>query len=125
MCQLLDMNSAEPTDFRFCFSGFARILGKSDNHADGWGLAIYKGHGLQIFVDHNSVYCSPRAALVTSHSIKTLNMISHIRYATKGSVELENMHFFCREIWGIQWCFAHNRDVSRFSQENYDDIPAF
>jgi len=27
-------------------------------------------------------------------------------------------------MWGIQWCFAHNGDVSGFSKENIDEIPA-
>ena len=98
MCQLLGMNSAEPADFRFSFSGFAHRGGESDNHADGWGLAIYKGRGLQTFVDHNPASCSPIAALVRNHPIKTFNMISHIRYATQGSVELENVHPFCRYV---------------------------
>jgi len=92
------MNSAEPADFRFSFSGFARRGGESDNHSDGFGLAIYKGRGLQTFMDHNPAYSSPIAALVANHPIKTLNMISHIRYATKGSTELENVHPFCRYV---------------------------
>jgi len=27
-------------------------------------------------------------------------------------------------MWGIQWCFAHNGDVARFSNDNVYDIPA-
>jgi len=41
-------------------------------------------------------------------------MIAHIRYATTGAVSLENVHPFSRELWGIQWTFAHNGQVPKF-----------
>ena len=46
-------------------------------------------------------------------------MVSHIRYATRGEVRLENVHPFQREMWGIPWCFAHNGDVSYFDRKSY------
>ena len=45
-------------------------------------------------------------------------MIAHIRCATHGLVSLENTHPFVRELWGINWCFAHNGDVSDFSHQH-------
>jgi predicted glutamine amidotransferase len=42
-------------------------------------------------------------------------MMAHIRYATQGPVSLENVHPFTRELWGIQWTFAHNGDCPKFS----------
>jgi glutamine amidotransferase len=42
-------------------------------------------------------------------------MMAHIRYATQGGVSLENVHPFQREMWGIQWTFAHNGDVPMFT----------
>jgi predicted glutamine amidotransferase len=51
-------------------------------------------------------------------------MIAHIRYATRGEVALENVHPFSRELWGIQWCFAHNGDCPSFSNDiTVEDIP--
>ena len=41
-------------------------------------------------------------------------MIAHVRYATTGSVSLENVHPFSRELWGIHWTFAHNGQVPKF-----------
>ena len=41
-------------------------------------------------------------------------MMAHIRYATTGGVSLENVHPFSRELWGIQWTFAHNGQVPKF-----------
>lgn len=46
-------------------------------------------------------------------------MLSHIRYATRGEVKLENVHPFQREMWGISWCFAHNGDVSAFDRTTF------
>ena len=42
-------------------------------------------------------------------------MIAHVRYATTGSIKLENVHPFSRELWGIQWTFAHNGDIPKFN----------
>lgn len=49
-------------------------------------------------------------------------MMAHIRYATQGIVSLENVHPFQREMWGIQWTFCHNGEVTKYSGE-YADHP--
>lgn len=117
MCQLLGMNCATPTDFNFSFRGFAQRGGVTDKHEHGWGLAIYEGRGLRTFLDPSPAAHSPIAQLVGQYPVKTLNMIAHIRYATQGAVSLENVHPFQREMWGIQWCFAHNGEVPKFSKK--------
>ena len=43
-----------------------------------------------------------------THSVKSLNVICHIRKATHGRVCLANTHPFTRELWGRNWAFAHN-----------------
>mmetsp|Transcript_15516 Transcript_15516/g.32904 ORF Transcript_15516/g.32904 Transcript_15516/m.32904 type:complete len:267 (-) Transcript_15516:52-852(-) len=50
----------------------------------------------------------------TKKSTSTSNVVAHIRYATRGEVKMENVHPFVREIWGREFCFAHNGDVSCF-----------
>ncbi|MBC7468860.1 MAG: class II glutamine amidotransferase, partial [Ramlibacter sp.] len=52
MCQLLGMNCNVPTDVTFSFTGFAQRGGRTDHHADGWGIAFFEGVGLRHFVDH-------------------------------------------------------------------------
>lgn len=123
MCQLLGMNCAEPTDFTFSFKGFRRRGGQTDKHSHGWGLAIYEGQGLRTFLDPLPACESPFAELVSRYPIKTYNCMAHIRYATQGSVSLENVHPFQREMWGIQWSFAHNGDVPKFSRNHPNDHP--
>lgn len=115
MCQLLGMNCAKPTDFNFSFRGFKCRGGDTDIHSHGWGLAIYEGRGIRTFHDPLPCAESPLAEMVSSYPIKTLNMMAHIRYATQGAVNLENVHPFQREMWGIQWTFAHNGEVPKFS----------
>jgi len=142
------MNCAEPTDFRFSFRGFRQRGGDTDKHSHGWGLAIYegKGGGLRTFLDTLPASESPIAELVVArYPIKTYNCMAHIRYATQGSVSLENVHPFQREMvrifflllfvscvfqctassfflsflpqWGIQWSFCHNGDVPKFASD--------
>jgi len=78
-------------------------------------MAIYEGQGLRTFLDSESAANSKIAAFVESYPIQTLNMMAHIRYATQGEVNLENVHPFQREMWGINWSFAHNGEVPKYS----------
>jgi predicted glutamine amidotransferase len=132
MCQLLGMNCNEPTDVTFSFRGFAQRGGRTDHHADGWGIAFFEGDtggvsavdpgaedrcdkGLRHFVDHLPASSSPVAELISRYPIKSRNVIAHIRKATQGRVALENCHPFVRELWGRYWVFAHNGDLKEFS----------
>lgn len=116
-----------PTDFVFSFLGFAKRGGETDIHGDGWGLAFYQGRGLRAFHDVEAACDSPIASFLTEYPIRTLNMMAHIRYATRGHVSLANVHPFQREMWGITWCFAHNGDVPLFQKglapEMIGDVP--
>jgi len=134
MCQLLGMNCNTPTDVTFSFRGFAQRGGRTDQHADGWGIAFFEGQdpaghaaptdpadpafgdkGLRHFVDHQPACDSPVAELIRRYPIKSRNVISHIRKATQGQVALENCHPFVRELWGRYWVFAHNGDLKNFA----------
>lgn len=122
-CQLLGMNCATPTDFTFSFKGFCLRGGATDVHGHGWGIAFYEGRGLRVFHDPEAASVSPIAELVSNYPLRTLNMMAHIRYATQGEVCLENVHPFQREMWGIQWTFAHNGDVPLFKLERGEQLP--
>ncbi|CAJ1946265.1 unnamed protein product [Cylindrotheca closterium] len=116
LCQLLGMNCATPTDFNFSFSGFCRRGGETDIHQDGWGIVIYENGSLRQFHDAEPASTSLLADFVCRLPIRTLNMMSHIRFATVGEVNLSNVHPFRREMWGIDFCFAHNGEVPLFDQ---------
>jgi glutamine amidotransferase len=108
MCELLGMNCNVPTDIRFSFSGLIQRGGRTGAHRDGWGIAFYEGQGCRTFHDPQPGCESEVANLVRKHSVKSLNVICHIRKATNGRVCLENTHPFTRELWGRSWAFAHN-----------------
>ena len=111
------MNCNAPTDVTFSFTGFAQRGGRTDEHADGWGIAFFEGgndKGLRHFVDHQSACDSPVAELIRRYPIKSRNVIAHIRKATQGKVALENCHPFVRELWGRYWVFAHNGNLENF-----------
>jgi glutamine amidotransferase len=109
------MNCNVPTDIVFSFTGFATRGGRTDVHADGWGIAFFEGAGVRHFVDYEAAIASPIADLIKRCPIKSKNVIAHIRKATQGRTALENCHPFIRELWGRYWVFAHNGDLKDFS----------
>lgn len=112
MCQLLGMNCNTPTDIVFSFEGFRRRAGLTDCHSDGFGIAFFEGKGVRIFRDNKAGHISPIADCVKQYRIKSFNVIAHIRKATQGDVTIENTHPFIREIWGENWVFAHNGNLT-------------
>lgn len=114
MCQLLGMNCNVPTDICFSFTGFRARGGATDVHRDGWGIAFFEGRGVRLFIDVAPSVDSPVAQLVRSYPIRSTNVISHIRKATRGEIRLENTHPFQRELWGRYWVFAHNGHLEGF-----------
>ena len=115
MCQLLGMNCNVPTDICFSFAGFRARGGLTDHHRDGWGIAFFEGRGVRVFLDPAPSAHSPVAELVNRYPIRSLNVIAHIRKATKGDIRLENTHPFQRELWGRYWIFAHNGNLKEFA----------
>ncbi|MDO4699368.1 MAG: class II glutamine amidotransferase [Moraxella sp.] len=117
MCQLLGMNCNTPTDIGFSFTGFRQRGGATDHHEDGFGIAFFEKNsngkiGLRLFHDDKPCHLSPVADLVNSYPIKAMNVIAHIRKATTGEHSLANAHPFVREVWGEQWVFAHNGQMT-------------
>lgn len=116
MCQLLGMNCNTPTDIGFSFTGFRKRGGETDHHEDGFGIAFFEkndcGVGLRLFHDDKPSYSSAVADLINHYPIKAMNVIAHIRKATTGGHCLASIHPFAREVWGEQWVFAHNGQLS-------------
>ncbi|MDG6897586.1 class II glutamine amidotransferase [Actinobacillus delphinicola] len=112
MCQLLGMNCNVPTDMNFSMDGFYLRAGQTDQHCDGCGVAFFQGKSVRIFRDNLSALTSPIAQSLRKYDLKTLNGIAHIRKATQGEINLENTHPFLRELWGENWVFAHNGNLT-------------
>lgn len=113
MCQLLGMNCNTPTDIVFSFEGFRRRAGLTDCHSDGFGITFFEGKGVRVFRDNQPAHSSPIADCAKQYHIKSLNVIAHIRKATQGDVNIENTHPFIRELWGQNWMFAHNGNLTQ------------
>lgn len=114
MCELLGMSANVPTDICFSFTGLIQRGGKTGPHSDGWGITFYEGKGCRNFKDPKPSCHSKIAELVQSYPIKSCAVISHIRQANRGEVNLENTHPFTRELWGKNWTFAHNGQLSDY-----------
>ncbi len=112
MCQLLGMNCNVPTDIVFSFEGFHRRGGLTGEHADGWGIAFFEEDGWRVFLDNQPSATSQVARFVREYPIKSCCVIAHIRKATQGKVSLANTHPFRRELWGKEWIFAHNGNLT-------------
>lgn len=97
-----------PADICFSFSGLMQRGGKTGPHRDGWGVAFYEGRGCRAFHDPEPSCHSEMAKFIQSYPIKSKHVICHIRKANRGRVCLENTHPFLRQLWGRNWCFAHN-----------------
>ncbi|HAI97826.1 MAG: class II glutamine amidotransferase [Cycloclasticus sp.] len=108
MCELLGMSANVPTDICFSFSGLIKRGGETGSHKDGWGIAFYEGKGYRSFHDPVASANSEVAKFIQQYSIKSTQVICHIRKANRGRVCLENTHPFSRELWGQIWSFAHN-----------------
>lgn len=116
MCELLGMSANVPTDICFSFSGLVQRGGKTGPHVDGWGITFYEGKGCRTFKDPVACSRSRIALLVQEYPIKSTTIIGHIRQANRGPVALENTHPFTRELWGKNWTFAHNGQLSQHDQ---------
>mgnify|MGYP000005613349 CR=1 FL=1 len=113
MCELLGMSANVPTDICFSFAGLMKRGGGTGPHKDGWGIGFYEGHALRAFHDPQPSFDSPIAQLICNYPIKSRTVISHIRQANVGGVNLENTHPFSRELWGYTWTFAHNGQLDK------------
>ena len=115
MCELLGMSANVPTDVVFSFTGLMQRGGRTGPHRDGWGIGFYEGRGLRLFQDPQASADSEIARLVQRYPIKSETVIGHIRQANVGAVSLANTHPFMREMWGRNWCFAHNGQLADFT----------
>ncbi|MDN3653017.1 class II glutamine amidotransferase [Thalassotalea ponticola] len=114
MCELLAMSANVPTDICFSFAGLIQRGGKTGPHKDGWGITFYEGKGCRTFKDPQPCYRSEIAQLVSRYAIKSEAVISHIRQANSGGVNLENTHPFTRELWGRNLTYAHNGQLDGY-----------
>ncbi len=116
MCELMAMSANVPTDICFSFAGLMERGGRTGPHKDGWGVTFYEGKACRTFKDPLPSCESEIARLVKDYPIKSCSVIAHIRQANRGSVCLANTHPFVRPLWGRNWTFAHNGQLSNYQE---------
>ena len=108
MCELFAISSRLPTTVSLSLKTLAEHGGGSAPHADGWGIAYYRGGDARLIKDTSAAHDSDWVRFVQSRSLSSTTIISHIRKATRGDVQLQNTHPFARELGGQMHVFAHN-----------------
>lgn len=117
MCELFAMSSLEPATVSISLEEFAKRGGLTGPHKDGWGVAFYQGPDVRIVRESSPASSSSSMQFVKAQNIRSRLVISHIRQATKGNVELRNTQPFSRELGGRMHLFAHNGDLEGIDEE--------
>jgi predicted glutamine amidotransferase len=91
---------------------FQKLIGRADRgNPDGWGAVFYEKNDAYVFREPRPASDSRLASLLGQCGVESHLIISHIRRATTGSIELKNTHSFTREIQGRLHSFAFNGNV--------------
>jgi glutamine amidotransferase len=112
MCRLLGVVSSETTDFRFgLHEGRRSLAALSDEHPDGWGVAVHRGgEGWEVHKHAVHARTCDRYAEIAERAAGEL-LIAHIRKRTVGPISERNTHPFRRG----RWIFAHNGTIEDLS----------
>ena len=108
MCELFAISSRLPATVSLSLKTLAKHGGGSAPHADGWGIAYYRGDDARLIKDTRAAHDSDWVRFIRSRDRSSTTIISHIRKATRGDVQLQNTHPFARELGGQMHVFAHN-----------------
>ena len=111
MCELLALSTSRPTQLTFSLHTLASRGGESSSTRDGWGVAFYQGQDVALFREPVAAASSALVQYLETRGPHTKLAISHIRHATRGTVQFENTQPFVRELGGHTHVFAHNGDL--------------
>lgn len=111
MCELLALSTSQPTRLTFSLHTLASHGGEAGNMRDGWGVAFYQGEDVALFREPLAASGSALVRYLEDHGPSTNLAISHIRHATRGTVQFANTQPFMRELGGRMHVFAHNGDL--------------
>ena len=109
MCELFGFTAREPMDLRGYLQEF---YSHSVRHPHGWGI-MREVHG-QRLIEREGIRAVDSARLPgildTLEPQRTL--LAHIRFATVGSIRIENCHpFTARDLSGREWTLIHNGTI--------------
>ncbi|MFO0958070.1 MAG: class II glutamine amidotransferase [Isosphaeraceae bacterium] len=107
MCELLGLAFERPISADFSISAFAP---RSEENADGWGLAWYPDQASAIVKEPKRWDSSEIAGFLKDYShLRSSFYIGHVRHRTTGGTPTHaDTHPFVRERGGRDLVFAHN-----------------
>jgi predicted glutamine amidotransferase len=111
MCELLALSSSQPARLTFSLHTLAAHGGEAGTMHDGWGVAFYQGEDVALFREPVAAAGSALVHYLETQGPSTNLAISHIRHATRGTVQFANTQPFMRELGGRMHVFAHNGDL--------------
>ena len=121
LVQLLVINCEKEIAIDFAFKGSAAVSGRNP---DGWGYAYFKNEKWMIFKEpfEEDIFELKDFQLNFPTNFFSNNLISHIRFASKGIKTIENTHPFELELHEKNWAFVHSghlriyKHVLRYSE---------
>jgi predicted glutamine amidotransferase len=119
MCELFAMSSRLPTAVSSSLEELAQHGGATGIHRDGWGMAFYDDHDVQLIREANAASRSVHLQFIREQQFMSPLVLGHIRYATQGNVALKNTQPFCRELGGRSHVFAHNGDLQDLQRHEW------
>ena len=107
MCELMGLCFKKPVSADFSIQEFAL---RSEENADGWGLAWYPDHSLAVLKEPIKWQASQFTKFLETYSGLIARIyIAHVRHKTTGGVATHaDTHPFNRELRGKDYCLAHN-----------------
>jgi glutamine amidotransferase len=116
MCELMGMCFARPISADFSIREFAI---RCEENADGWGLAWYPDQSLAIVKEPVCWTASPYTSFLEKYPrLLSSIYVAHVRDRSVGGEPTHaDTHPFARELYGREYCFAHNGTLTDFSAE--------
>lgn len=78
-------------------------------HGDGWGIAYPDAGELKVFKSPRPIYKDSK--IDQFRTLKTSLVILHARKASRGEVDIKNVHPFALELNGSRYQFFHNGTI--------------
>lgn len=116
MCELFGVSSRENN---YISDYLKKFYSHSNEHPDGWGLAVLDGN--EAMIEKEPVQASKSRYLKErlSHPLYARNVFAHIRYATIGNVEYCNCHpYTMKDANGRRWTLIHNGTIFEYNPLN-------
>ena len=109
MCELMAVSGGKT----ICLNDYLKtFFSHSSRHPNGWGLAVF--YNKEVSIEKEPVTASKSLYLKErlKAPFEAVNMMAHIRLATRGNMEYENCHpFVRRDCAGRNWTLIHNGTI--------------